>query len=81
MVKLFGQQFQNTISFVIIQIQPLNTENTSVLDFSKQRMLELYYDFFDKFCEVSKFKVLEMDTDSLYLALAEENFIRLYPAR
>ena len=34
-------------------------------------MLELYYKFFSKFCDVSKFKDLEMDTDSLYLALAE----------
>ena len=36
-------------------------------------MLELYYNFFDKFCDVQKFEVLEMDTDSLYLALAHEN--------
>ena len=36
-------------------------------------MLELYYNFFDKFCDVNKFEELEMDTDSLYLALAEEN--------
>ena len=35
-------------------------------------MLELYYNFFDKFCDVNKFEELEMDTDSLYLALAEE---------
>ena len=36
-------------------------------------MLELYYNFFDKFCDVNKFEELEMDTDSLFLALAEEN--------
>ena len=36
-------------------------------------MLELYYNFFDKFCDVNKFEELEMDMDSLYLALAEEN--------
>ena len=36
-------------------------------------MLELYYNFFDKFCDVQKFEELEMDTDSLYLALAHEN--------
>ena len=29
--------------------------------------------FFDKFCDVNKFEELEMDTDSLYLALAEED--------
>ena len=36
-------------------------------------MLELFYDFFKKFCDTEKFEELEMDTDSLYLALSEEN--------
>ena len=35
-------------------------------------MLELYYNFYNKFCKVNKFEKLEMDTDSLYLALAEK---------
>ena len=35
-------------------------------------MLELYYNFLTKFCDVNKFEELEMDTDSLYLALAEK---------
>ena len=35
-------------------------------------MLELYYNFFTRFGDVNKFKGLEMDTDSLYLALAEK---------
>ena len=42
-------------------------------------MLELYYNFFDKYCDLTKFEELEMDTDSLYLALSEHNlydFIR-----
>ena len=34
-------------------------------------MLELYYNFFTKICDVNKFEELEIDTDSLYLALAE----------
>ena len=34
-------------------------------------MLELYY-FFKKFCDVNKCKELEMDTNELYLALAEK---------
>ena len=37
------------------------------------RNLELYYNFFEKFCDVSKFEELERDTDSLYLAVAEKN--------
>ena len=44
-----------------------------ILQYAKQRKLELYYNFFDKFCDVQKFEELEMDTDSLYLALAHEN--------
>ena len=36
-------------------------------------MLELYYNFFDKFGDVDTFEELEMDTDSLYLALAHDN--------
>ena len=35
-------------------------------------MLELYYNFFTRFCDVTKFEKLEMDTDLLYLALAEK---------
>ena len=51
-----------------------------ILQYAKLRMLELYYNFFTLFCDVNKFKELEMDTDSLYLALAEkelEDCIRL----
>ena len=40
--------------------------------YAKLRMLELYYNFFTRFCDVNKFEELEMDTDSLYLALAEK---------
>ena len=35
-------------------------------------MLELCYNFFTRFCVVNKFEELEMDTDSLYLALVEK---------
>ena len=44
-----------------------------ILQYAKLRMLEFTTIFFDKFCDVNKFEELEMDTDSLYLALAEEN--------
>ena len=40
---------------------------------AKLRVKELYYNFFTKFCDVNKFEELELDTDSLYLALAEKN--------
>ena len=43
-----------------------------LLEYAKRRTLELYYNFFTKFCDVTKFQELEMDKDSLYLALAEK---------
>ena len=43
-----------------------------ILQYAKLRMFELCYNFFDSLCDVNKFKELEMDTDSLYLALAHE---------
>ena len=44
-----------------------------ILQYAKLRMLEIYYNFFEKFCTTDKYEELEMDTDSLYLALSEEN--------
>ena len=35
-------------------------------------MLELYYNFLERFCDVNKLEDLEMDSDSLYLALSEK---------
>ena len=43
------------------------------LRYAKQRILELYYSFFKMFCDTDKYEEPEMDTDSLYLALSEEN--------
>ena len=36
-------------------------------------MLEIYYNFCKKFCDTERFEELEMDTDSLYSAVSEEN--------
>ena len=44
-----------------------------ILQNAELRMLELYYNFFKNFCDTDKCEVLEMDTDSLYLALSEGN--------
>ena len=46
-----------------------------ILQYAKLRMLELYYNFFTRFCDVNKFEEMEMDTDSLYLALAEKELV------
>ena len=44
-----------------------------ILQYAKLRMLELYYNFFDKFFDVKKIEEMEMDTDSLHLELTEES--------
>ena len=49
------------------------------LQYAKLRMLELYYNFLTKLNDVINFEDLEMDTDSVYRALAEkelDDFIR-----
>ena len=43
-----------------------------ILQYAKLRMLELYYNFVTKLCYVNKFEELELDRDSLPLALAEK---------
>ena len=43
-----------------------------ILQYAKLRILELYYNFFERFCYVNKFEELEMDNESLYLALSEK---------
>ena len=42
-----------------------------ILQYAKIRMLDLYYFFFANFCDTDKYEEMEVDTDWLYLALAE----------
>ena len=46
----------------------------AVYQLAKLRMLEFYYDFVNKFCTRRDFEVIQMDTDSLYMALTAEGF-------
>ena len=50
-----------------------------ILQYAKLRMLELYYNFFERFCDVNKFDELEMETDSLYLSLSEKELYDCIP--
>ena len=43
----------------------------------KLRLLELYYNFFERFCDVNKIEELELKFDSLFLALSKKN-VRLH---
>ena len=44
-----------------------------LLQYAKLRLLELYYNLFDKYCDVTKFEELEINTKLVYLALLEHN--------
>ena len=44
-----------------------------ILQYFQLRLLELHYNFFEKFCDTEKYEELERDIDSLYIALLEEN--------
>ena len=43
-----------------------------ILQYSKLRMLELVYNFFARICDRDLYQFIEMDTDSLYMALGRE---------
>ena len=44
-----------------------------ILQYAKLRMLELSYNFFQKFCDFNFFEEMGMDTDSLYPAVARDS--------
>ena len=46
----------------------------AVYQLAKLRMLEFYYDFLDKFCGRRDFELIQMDTDSFYMALSANDF-------
>ena len=43
------------------------------LQYAKLRMLELYYNLYEKYCDVTEFEELEMGTDSLYLVCSQHD--------
>jgi len=52
----------------IRQDRPLHI-GVAVYDLAKMRMLQFYYDFVDKFLSRDDYQMMEMDTDSNYMAL------------
>ena len=77
--KLFNRIDHMNISLYEVELAKAQIEHKEpifvgffILQYSKLRLLELNYNSFTKFCGLSKFEELEMDTDSLYLALAEK---------
>ena len=45
-----------------------------ILQYVKQRILDLHYIFFKNFCDLDKYEEVEMHTDSFYLTFSEENW-------
>ena len=45
-----------------------------ILHHAKIRMLKLYYNFFERFCDVNKFEELEKDTDFSYSTPSKKEF-------
>ena len=77
--KLFKKPDHVNNSLYEVELAKAQVEHTEpiivgffILQYAKLRMLELHYNFFTIFCDVNKFEELKMDTDSLYLALAEK---------
>ena len=77
--KLFKRLDHMNNSLYEVELAKAETEHKEplivrfiILQYAKRRMLELYYNFFTRFCDVNKFEELEIDTDSLYIALAEK---------
>ena len=77
--KLFEKLEHVNNSLYEVELAKAQTEHKEpiivgslILQYAKLRMLELYYNFFTRICDVNKFEELEMDTDLLYLALAEK---------
>ena len=45
----------------------------AVYQLAKLRMLEFYYDFLDRFVDRSDFELIQMDTDSNYMAISGDS--------
>ena len=81
----FNNKFFKRLNFITdqlheVEIVKLEIEHREpiivwffILEYAQLRMLELYYNFLKSFCDTEKYEEPEMDTDSVYLALSEEN--------
>ena len=68
-----NQLYEVDLAKLEIEHREPNIDGFFILQHAKLRMLELYYNFLDKYRDVKKFEELEMDTDLLCLALSENN--------
>ena len=78
--KLFKKLDHLSISLYEVELAKAQMEQKElinvgliILQYANLRLLELYYNFSTKFCDVNVFKELGLNTESLYLAFAEKN--------
>ena len=50
-----------------------------ILQYAKLTMLQLFYNFLQLFCDSQKYELIEMDTDSLFMALSEDKVELIRP--
>ena len=72
--KLFKELYHLNNSLCEVELAKAHIEykEPTIVGFSIPQYAKLDYSFFTRFCDVNKFEELEMDTNSLYLALAEK---------
>ena len=67
-------QFNRLISKAVIERKKPIKVGFCILQYAKLRLLELYYNFFDNFCDFKYFKGMEKDAEFIKLALAQDTF-------
>ena len=51
-----------------------------VLNYAKEKMLSFYYQFLNKYIPDSAYQMIQMDTDSMYMAIAAQSLHQLVPS-
>ena len=67
-----GEAYELESKKARIEIKRPYQVGIAVYHLAKLRMLEFYYDFIDKFVARKDFELIQMDTDSLYMAISGE---------
>ena len=67
-----GEAYELESRKLRIEIKRPYQVGVAVYQLAKLRMLEFYYDFIDKFVARKDFELIQMDTDSLYMAISGE---------
>ena len=69
------KDFVETVSYKrkIMQNMPIQI-SSAVYQLAKLRILQFYYDFLVKYISREDFQLIQMDTDSMYMAITDKDF-------